>query len=135
MALLPIVPVAGLLAVLFALYLAWDVLRRDTGSDEMRAVGAMIVEGANAFLSRQYRTISILAVVTSVIIGLLVGNFKGSTEGVLTSVAFLLGAACSSNWAAVSTPRRQMSGLTWSARWKLAYPRTTHATRPSSPIW
>jgi K(+)-stimulated pyrophosphate-energized sodium pump len=85
------------LAVLFALYLAWDVLRRDTGSDEMRAVGAMIVEGANAFLSRQYRTISILAVVTSVIIGLLVGNFAhSSTEGVLTSVAFLLGAACSS---------------------------------------
>src|SRR5437867_10956402 len=97
MALLPIVPIAGLMAVLFALYLAWDVLRRDTGSDEMRAVGAMIVEGANAFLSRQYRTIAILAAVTSVIIGLLVGNFAhSSTEGVLTSVAFLLGAACSS---------------------------------------
>src|SRR5438552_3347399 len=48
MALLPIVPLAGLLAVLFALYLAWDVLRRDTGTDEMRAVGAII--GGTPFL-------------------------------------------------------------------------------------
>jgi len=97
MALLPVVPIAGLLAIAFALYLAWDVLRRDKGTAAMQEVGAMIVEGANAFLARQYRTITILAVVTSVLIGVLVGIFtKNQGEGVLTSVAFLLGAACSS---------------------------------------
>ncbi|MBI4214167.1 MAG: sodium-translocating pyrophosphatase [Chloroflexi bacterium] len=97
MALLPIVPIAGLMAVAFAIYLAWDVLRRDTGTDAMRNVGAMIVEGANAFLSRQYRTIAILALITAVLIGLLVGNFSHrQNEGVLTAVAFLLGALCSS---------------------------------------
>src|SRR3954453_19617637 len=97
MALLPFVPIAGLLAIAFAIYLAWDVLRRDKGTLAMQEVGAMIVEGANAFLARQYRTIAILAVVTSVLIGGIVAVFSGrQTEGVLTSVAFLLGALCSS---------------------------------------
>ena len=36
MALMPIVPIAGVLAILFAGYLAWDVLRRDTGTPAMR---------------------------------------------------------------------------------------------------
>jgi K(+)-stimulated pyrophosphate-energized sodium pump len=97
MALLPIVPIAGLIAIAFAIYLAWDVLRRSTGTLDMQRVGAMIVEGANAFLARQYRTIGILAVVTAVIIGGLVGVFAhDTTEGVLTAIAFLLGALCSS---------------------------------------
>ncbi len=97
MVLMPMVPFAGLLAVAFALYLAWNVLRRDTGTDAMRAVGALIVEGANAFLSRQYKTIAWMAIVTAVVLGVVVGYFAHSQEeGLLTSVAFLLGAACSS---------------------------------------
>src|SRR4051812_35852880 len=105
MALLPVVPIAGLLAVAFAIYLAWDVLRRDKGTSAMQEVGAMIVEGANAFLARQYRTIAILAIVTAVLIGGLVqvfannqagGQTSGPPEGILTAIAFLLGAICSS---------------------------------------
>src|ERR1044072_4349973 len=57
-----LVPVAGIAAVLFALWLARDVLSRDTGTAEMQEIGGMIFEGAMAFLSRQYRTIAIFAV-------------------------------------------------------------------------
>jgi K(+)-stimulated pyrophosphate-energized sodium pump len=111
------VPVAGFAGVIFALWLAWDVLRRDTGTDAMRDVASMIFEGAMAFLKRQYQTIAALAVVTGVLIAIIVGSVSegvkdiirndvgqveyGATvighwkEGVLTGIAFLVGAAAS----------------------------------------
>ena len=56
----------------------------------------MIFEGAMAFLSRQYRTIAIFAAITAVVISLIVGIFDNSTEiGILTGVAFIMGAVCS----------------------------------------
>ena len=91
-----IIPAAGLTAILFAGWLVWDVLRRDTGTEAMRDVGLMILEGANAFLRRQYTTISSLAVITAVVIGLIVGAFEGSERiGLLTGFAFIAGAFCS----------------------------------------
>jgi len=54
------IPLAGVAAVLYAAYLAWDVLRRDQGTPEMQDVASMIFEGAMAFLRRQYGTIAAL---------------------------------------------------------------------------
>ena len=62
------IPIAGLLAVGFAIYLARDVLSRDTGTKEMMEVSATINEGAVAFIKRQYTTIGVLALVGSVVI-------------------------------------------------------------------
>ena len=91
-----IVPVAGFVTILFAFYMAWDVLRRDTGNDAMRAVAGAIFEGAMAFLKRQYRTIGMLAIVTAVLIGLLIGWVENDSGlGVRTGIAFLVGAGCS----------------------------------------
>jgi len=112
-----LVPAAGFAGVAFALWLAWDVLRRDTGTDAMRDVASMIFEGAMAFLKRQYRTIAILAVVTGVLIAVIVGAVSEGVkdivrsdtgqveygakvidhwkEGLLTGIAFLVGAAAS----------------------------------------
>jgi K(+)-stimulated pyrophosphate-energized sodium pump len=98
------VPVAGLIAIGFAIYMARDVLGRDTGTPEMKEVADTIVEGAMAFLKRQYTTIAILAVVTAVLVGVLLavipksdaGTDVGQTNlGILTSIAFLLGALAS----------------------------------------
>ncbi len=86
----------GLITVLFAAYLAWDVLRRDVGTDKMQEIASMIHEGAMAYLRRQYTTIAGLAVVTSVLIGLLIGAVEhSSSTGVLTAIAFLVGAFAS----------------------------------------
>jgi len=101
-----IVPVAGVAAILFALYLARDVMSRDTGTPEMVAVGDMIREGADAFVKRQYTTIGMLALVAAVIIGLVIGiveteevadvpSLAGAPIGIMTGIAFLVGAACS----------------------------------------
>jgi len=76
-------------------------MRRDTGTPEMQEIGDMILEGALAFLRRQYTTIGIIALFTAVIVGALVGGLRGE-EGIpgmtpigiawRTSVAFLAGA-------------------------------------------
>ncbi len=115
------IPLAGLAAVFYAAYLAWDVLRRDPGTPEMQDVSSMIFEGAMAFLKRQYSTIAVLAIVTAVAIAVIVGAVsegvkdiiaEGSggnitigysanavvdnwEEGLLTGIAFLVGAAAS----------------------------------------
>jgi K(+)-stimulated pyrophosphate-energized sodium pump len=101
-----IVPVAGIAAVLFALYLARDVLSRDKGPQAMQDVADTIREGADAFVKRQYTTIAVLAVLGSLIIGLVIGivetrdvadvpQLAGAPIGILTAVAFLVGAICS----------------------------------------
>jgi K(+)-stimulated pyrophosphate-energized sodium pump len=91
-----IVPISGILAVLFAIFLARDVLKKDPGNKKMQEIGGMIFEGAMAFLKRQYRTIAVLAVITSLLIGFAIGYFGKSFDiGFKTSLAFLLGAFCS----------------------------------------
>ena len=101
-----LIPIAGIAAVLFALYLARDVLSRDTGTPEMVAVGDTIREGADAFVKRQYTTIAALALVGALIIGVVitlvetpdvadVPSLAGGPIGVMTAIAFLVGAICS----------------------------------------
>ncbi len=99
-----VIPIAAIVGIVFALYLARDVLSRDRGTPEMQEIASTIFEGAMAFLRRQYTTIAILALVTSVLVGILIALIPRSTEGtgvdattlgLLTSVSFLLGAAAS----------------------------------------
>ena len=101
-----IIPIAGVVAVLFAIYLARDVLSRDKGPQAMQDVGDTIREGADAFVKRQYSTIALLAVVGAVVIGVVitlvetkdvadVPALAGSPIGIMTAIAFLVGAACS----------------------------------------
>src|SRR5438034_4144532 len=100
-----IIPVAGIAAVLFAIYLARDVLARDKGPQAMQDVADTIREGADAFIKRQYTTIALLAIVGAVVIGLVITTFEtkdvadtsifGLDLGWRTGIAFLVGAACS----------------------------------------
>jgi len=100
-----VIPVAGIAAIAFALYLAWDVLRADTGTAAMQEIAGTIFEGAVAFIKRQYRTIGLLALGGAVLIGLVIALVEGKDVadtsifgpelGIRTGVAFLVGAACS----------------------------------------
>jgi K(+)-stimulated pyrophosphate-energized sodium pump len=92
----PVVLLAGIIAILFAVYLARDVLSRDRGTKAMQEVASLIFEGAMAFLNRQYRTIAVFAVVAAVIIGVLIGVLANDpAHGIRTAIAFLVGAFCS----------------------------------------
>ena len=93
--------IVGLLAVLFAFYLARFVLRKDTGTPAMQKVANAIFDGAMAFLNRQYRTIAILSVFAAIIVAIvlaLLGQGDQAARFSLawhTAVAFLIGAICS----------------------------------------
>jgi K(+)-stimulated pyrophosphate-energized sodium pump len=92
----PVVLLAGIVAIVFAAWLARDVLSQDKGTKAMQEVASLIFEGAMAFLNRQYRTIALLAVVAAVIIGVLIGGLANDPgHGVRTAIAFLVGAFCS----------------------------------------
>ncbi len=99
-----VVPAAGVIAILFAILLARDVLRRSPGTAKMEEIGGMIFEGAWAFLKRQYGTIGWLSIIVAVVVAVLVGVLGGhkGIEGITafgiawrTGIAFMAGALCS----------------------------------------
>ncbi len=98
-----IVPVAGVLTVLFVIWLVRNVMKRDTGTPKMREIGDIIFQGAWAFMKRQYSTILWISIGIAIIIGVIVGllpatndaGYSGFALGWRTGVAFLVGAICS----------------------------------------
>ncbi|MGD9115980.1 MAG: sodium-translocating pyrophosphatase [Dehalococcoidia bacterium] len=98
-----IVPLAGIVTVVFAILLARNVLKSSTGTPKMKEIGDIIFKAAWAFMKRQYSTIAIYSVAIAVIIGVLVAVLGGTeVEGMSafaigwrTGVAFLVGAVCS----------------------------------------
>jgi len=101
-----VVPLAGVVTVIFAIWLAISVMRRPTGTAKMKEIGDMIFEGAWAFLKRQYSTITIYSIVVAIVIGVIVGllppeealqkaGYDPFSIGWHTSLAFLVGAICS----------------------------------------
>ena len=100
-----VIPIAGIAAIAFALYLAWDVLRADIGTPAMQDIAGIIFEGAVAFIRRQYQTIGLLAIGGTLVIGVVIGlveteavadtSINGFDLGWRTGLAFLVGAACS----------------------------------------
>jgi len=90
-----VVPVAILAGLGAAGFLTRDILRRDTGSDQMREIAAAIQQGARAFLRRQYKTIAIIAALLAVLFAVALGLSKGLLLGLETAGAFALGATFS----------------------------------------
>jgi K(+)-stimulated pyrophosphate-energized sodium pump len=103
--LLAIILGCSLFGLAFAWWLKGWVLKQDTGSEKMQVISNAIKEGAEAFLSRQNRTIGALAVVLAVVIFVLYGFVRSHqefdpTETALglafwTTLSFVLGALCS----------------------------------------
>lgn len=86
-----LIPVAGLLALAFATYKAWWVIRQDAGTDRMKEISGFIQTGAMAFLSREYRVLAVFVIIVAVLLA-----WANWTESVVThplvSVSFVLGA-------------------------------------------
>ena len=80
-----LVPVAAVIALLFAAYLAAKVRRQDAGTDRMKEIAAFIHEGARAFLTAEYKILIVFVAVLFILIGVGIGNW-------VTAVCFLVGA-------------------------------------------
>ncbi|MBI2557742.1 sodium-translocating pyrophosphatase [Candidatus Woesearchaeota archaeon] len=92
MDLISLVIAISILALIFAGYLARQILKKDTGTEAMQEVSNAIKIGAEAFLKRQYTTIGILTVILAVIIYGVYAFMHQQPLGWRTSVAFLFGA-------------------------------------------
>ena len=80
-----LVPVAAVLALLFAAYLAAKVSKQDAGTDRMKEIAGAIAEGARAFLTAEYKILVIFVAVLFVLIGIGVGSW-------VTAICFVVGA-------------------------------------------
>jgi K(+)-stimulated pyrophosphate-energized sodium pump len=78
---------AGIVAILYGLYLISWVMRRPAGNARMQEIAVAIQEGAMAFLKRQYTTVAIVAVVLFIVIW--------AGLGWQPAVGFLIGAVLS----------------------------------------
>jgi K(+)-stimulated pyrophosphate-energized sodium pump len=63
----------GALSILYAGYTIQSVMKADAGNARMQEIAAAIREGAQAYLSRQYRTIAVVGVVVFVLAWILLG--------------------------------------------------------------
>ena len=63
-----IVPLIG---IIFALYLSYKIVSQDEGNKDIIFIGNAIKEGAMAFLSKEYRVLSIVVIIVAIIITLL----------------------------------------------------------------
>jgi len=77
----------GVLAVIYGLVTSRQVLAASAGDARMQEIAGAIQEGAKAYLGRQYTTIAIVGVIVAIILFV--------TLGLLSTVAFLIGAVLS----------------------------------------
>ena len=75
---LVVVIVVALLGLIYAAFLARQILREPEGNDKMKHIAKAIRTGGNAYLKRQFRTILLLIVVLAVFI-FFTGYFGGET--------------------------------------------------------
>src|SRR5438067_3409499 len=83
----PLSMVCAAIGLVFALFLIAAVIRAPSGNERMREISVAIQEGAKAYLNRQVKTISVIAVV----IFILLFKFKDHS----TAIGFVIGAFCS----------------------------------------
>ncbi|MBI2873812.1 MAG: sodium-translocating pyrophosphatase [Firmicutes bacterium] len=88
-----LIPASVSIGLVVILYLNRQLKGQDTGTPQMQQIAAAIREGAYAFLSRQYRTIAIISLVTAA--ALFTANYVSDRYPWHTAIAFLAGAFCS----------------------------------------
>ena len=77
-------PVLAVVALLFAAYKAWYVSKAPAGNPRMQEIAAAIAEGANAFLTSEYKILAIFIVALFALIAIFIN--------IGTAICFLAGA-------------------------------------------
>ena len=77
----------AVIGLAFAFFLILAIMRHSSGNERMREISAAVQEGAKAYLNRQVKTISVIAVVIFILLLI----FKKPP----TAIGFVIGAFCS----------------------------------------
>jgi len=110
------IPLAGVAALVFAVWKAGWVRRQDAGNERMQEIAANIQEGAMAFLTREYSVLVVFVVIVAILLA--VAGTIEQTSHWLVAISFIAGAGCSA-----------LAGFFGMRVATLANVRTTHAAR------
>jgi len=86
-----IVPIGGIVALLFATYLFFTVKKQSSGNEKMRELSAAIRKGAMAFLKSEYKVLIVFVIVVASLL-FVASFFEESRIHWGSSVAFIVGA-------------------------------------------
>ena len=88
-----LLPLFGVLALLFVVYKNAWVSKQDPGNEKMQTIASNISKGAMAFLKAEYKVLAIFVAAVAVLLA-----FKGASEegsSWMVAISFLVGAICS----------------------------------------
>lgn len=88
-----LVPLAGVLALVYAWFKTQWVTKQDVGTPEMADLAKSIAEGARAFLRQEYRVLVVFVAVVAVLLAF--ANMSQPQSSWLIAVSFIVGAFCS----------------------------------------
>ncbi|MCA9529982.1 MAG: sodium-translocating pyrophosphatase [Myxococcales bacterium] len=113
-------PVAGLLALAFAVYKTAYVKRQDMGDERIREITGLIQEGALAFLKAEYKVLAGFVVLVAAL--LLLAYSTDPERGPLVAISFVIGACASATagWAGMRVATQANGRTTFAARRGLA---------------
>ncbi|MGN8224928.1 sodium-translocating pyrophosphatase [Gracilimonas sp. BCB1] len=87
-----LIPVAGVLALLYTAFKSSWVSKQDIGTEKMERISKHIASGAMAFLKAEYKVLSIFVVVVAVILAF---SADPTTSSWMVAISFVIGALCS----------------------------------------
>jgi len=111
-----LVPVSGVLALLYAWFRTSWINRQEEGTQQMADLAQSIAQGARTFLNSEYRILFVFVLVVAVLLA--VANIGQENSSWLVAVSFIAGALCSGLAGFI--------GMTVATK---ANVRTTHAAR------
>ena len=86
-----LVPLAGVLALIYAFVQSSWVNKQDPGNEKMIAIGTAVREGAMAFLAREYKVLALFVIAVTALLAW--GNASQNTS--MVAASFIVGALCS----------------------------------------
>ncbi|MBK9932723.1 MAG: sodium-translocating pyrophosphatase [Cytophagaceae bacterium] len=88
-----LIPIFGVLGLLFVLIKSFWIIKQDAGTDTMKTIALAIETGAMAFLKAQYRVLVVFVLVVGALLAWSAVNQESTHY--LIALSFLIGAACS----------------------------------------
>jgi len=88
-----LIPISGLIAILFTIWRSIWVGKQDPGSDKMVKISNHIQKGAMAFLRAEYSRIAIFVVIVALL--LIIQGSVAADSSPLVALSFVIGAFCS----------------------------------------
>ncbi len=115
-----LVPVFGLIGLIYMYFLSKWVVKQDDGDERMRTIAGYIADGAMSFLKAEYRLLGFFVIIAGIALGILSQLVESSHW--LIVVAFVIGAffSCSAGFIGMRIATKANVRTTQAARTSLA---------------